>query len=150
MIVVIIIIIFILFIVILSQRRPSFENIFENKNSCCLITYKKTNKIHSILLNLDKQNYEYDDFRLVYDHFDRSFQIENISNSKIRIISVEILISKIPDNITHIFQNGYQSWSPSYLTSIDSTQRYTSNIPIISHFINLDINVLHQFLKLLT
>ena len=41
----------------MTQRRPYFENIFQNRNSC-LITYKKTNKIHSILLNLDKQNYE--------------------------------------------------------------------------------------------
>ena len=41
----------------MTQRRPYFENIFQNRNSC-LITYKKTNKIHSILLNLYKQNYE--------------------------------------------------------------------------------------------
>ena len=141
----VIVIIFIMFIIITvtTQRRPYFQNIFENRNSC-LITYKKTNKIHSILLNLDKQNYENDDIRLVYDSFDRSFQIKNISNNEIRIISVEILISKIPDNITHIFQNGYQSWSPSYLTEIHSTQRYTSNIPIISHFINLGTNLHHN------
>ena len=76
----VIVIIFIMFIIITvtTQRRPYFQNIFENRNSC-LITYKKTNKIHSILLNLDKQNYENDDIRLVYDSFDRSFQIKNIS-----------------------------------------------------------------------
>ena len=141
---IVVLIIFILFIIITLTQRPSFKNIFENRNSCCLITYKKTNKIHTILLNLDKKKYEYDDIRIEYDSFDRSFEIKNISNNKIRIISVEILICKIDDNITHIFQNGYQSWSPSYLTEIDSTQRYTSNIPIISHFINLGTNLHHN------
>jgi len=144
MIVVVIIFILFIIIIILNRRRRSFENIFENRNSCCILTYKKTNKIHTILLNLDKQNYENDDVRLEYSNFDRSFQIKNISTNKIRIISVEILICKIDDNITHIFQNGYQSWSPSYLTEIDSTQRYTSNIPIISHFINLGTNLHHN------
>ena len=141
----IVIIIFILFIIIfLLLQRPSFENIFENTNSCCRITYKKINKIHSILLKLDKKFYEYNDIRLVYDSFDRSFQIKNISNHKIRIVSVEIVICKIDNNITHIFQNGYQSWSPSYLTEIDSTQKYTTNIPIISYFVNLGTNLHHN------
>ena len=127
------------------MSRPYFHNIFKSKNCDCIIIYSKNNKKHSILIKLDKiNNFSNSDLSIKYDPLTKSLSISNISSEAIRLISVEILMSKIDDSVIHIFQNGYQSWSPSFLTGINTKQKYVTNIPILSNFINMGTNLHHN------
>lgn len=127
------------------MKRPYFKNIFKNRNIDCIIEYIKDNVNYTLFINLNNiNNLSNKDLHIEYDNIYKSFKITNISTKKITIKSVEIFILKLNNIFTNIFQHGYQSWSPTYLTSVKDKQKYTTNIPIISYFVNLGTNLHHN------
>ena len=98
-------------------------------------------------INLNEKNVIYHNmhisFSSINDENGYVFELINKGNKQIKILSIEIIfdISDIVTENTRIFQNGYQSWSPTGSVTINSCQRYSTSFPILKTFIDQGTNL---------
>lgn len=128
----------------LANIRKKKKNQFISQNCDAIIEYEKNKQNKTIYIRKNEKYFEDENVKISLNTKTNSFYIENKSSTDdIILISAEILIS-YDGKIERIFQNGYQSWSPSYSTDSHHKQIYNFFIPFFSYYIDKGTNLHHN------
>jgi alpha-galactosidase len=113
------------------------------------LKYKLLNREYNIEYSIcDNLIFENEHIKLSFEDNTNNkcrWNISNKTNRQIKLISFEIFITLPPNYKNYrIFQNGYQSWSPSGSVEFTDKQIYITKIPFLKKFIELGTKLHHD------